>query len=256
MNRRIAALAFVPALLAACVTEQPKGLEQRSQPNLEEAARINTELGANYARQGLYDVATEKLRKAIDQNGRYAQAHTVLAYVYTQRGDPAAAEAEYRRALDLDGSDPELRNNFGVFLCSQGKTTEADRYFNAALQDRNYSTPEAAWTNAGLCLLKAGQPARAEEDFRQALKINAEFPEALVQMASLRVGRGDFTTARTYLQRYDRIGKPRPDTLLLWSRTERGLGDTAAAGRHESLLIQNYPESEEAAQLLKRPTAP
>ncbi len=253
---RLVAAVAISATITACVTERPKGLEQRSAPDLGEAAKINTQLGADYARQGRFDVATEKLKKAIDQDSRYAPAHTTLAYVYTQRGDPVAAEAEYRRALDLDSSNPELRNNFGVFLCGQGKTAEADGYFMSAVRDRAYSTPEAAWTNAGLCALKARDSARAEEDFRQALSINAEFPEALVQMAALSLASNDYLRARAFLQRYDRVGKQRPDTLLLSARAERGLGDVSSARRQESILIQNFPESEEAAQLLKRPITP
>lgn len=248
---------FCALFAAGCVTEKPKGgLEQRSEPNLAEAARINTQLGADYARQGRYDIATEKLKKAIDQDERYAPAHTTLAYVYTQRGDPVLAEAEYRRALELDGSDPEVRNNFGVFLCGQGKTAEADRYFMSAVRDRAYSTPEAAWTNAGLCAMKARDAARAEEDFRQALKINPGFAEALAQMAALTYQQRDYPRARAFLQRYDRVAKPRADTLLLAADTERQLGDPQAARRYEASLLQSFPESEEAAQLQKRSIAP
>jgi type IV pilus assembly protein PilF len=246
-------IAAVVSLTAGCITVSPTGnLEQRSEPNLAEAARINTELGAEYARQGNYDIATEKLKKAIGQDSRYAPAHTTLAYVYTQRGDNERAEVEYRRALDLDGSDPEVRNNFGVFLCSQGKTEEADKYFMSAVRDHAYSTPEAGWTNAGLCAIKAKDNARAENDFREALRINPDFPEALAQMATLTFQKQDYLRTRAFLQRYDRTAKPRPDTLLLAARTERSLGDIQSARRYEATLLQSFPESEEAAQLQKR----
>jgi type IV pilus assembly protein PilF len=252
---RVGAGLLIALAAAGCVTEKPKGLDQRSEPNYEEAARINTELGADYARQGRFDVATEKLKKAIDQNDRYAPAHKTLAYVYTQRGDSEHAEIEYRRALDLDNSDPETHNNFGVFLCSQGKSAEADRYFMTAIRDRSYTTPEAAWTNAGLCALKTKDAARAEEDFRQALKANPDFGEALVQMAMLSYQRQDYLRTRAFLQRFDRVARPRAETLLLAAKTERNLGDNQAARRYEANLVQSFPESEEAAQLQKRSIA-
>jgi type IV pilus assembly protein PilF len=251
-----AALALAVALLAACVTEPPKNAEAVPQPNLPEAARINTTLGVDYARQGRMDLALEKLQRAIEQKPDYAPAHSALAFVYTQRGDNEAGEREYRRAIELDGTDPSIRNNFGVFLCGQGKTREADTYFMQAVQDRSYATPEAAWTNAGVCAQRAGDAVRAEADFRAALHINPNFADALSRMAAIAYQNRNYLQARAFLQRYDGVAQPTAETLWLAARNERALGDASAARRYELKLIQNFPESPETAQLLKQPAAP
>lgn len=243
-------------VLAACVTETTGDLRPQSPPDLEEAARINTQLGSDYARQGRFDIAEDKLRKAIEQNERYAPAHTTLAYVLSQTGDRDNAEREYRRALALAPGDAGTHNNFGVFLCGQGKFKEADKAFRTALADRNYPTPEAAWTNAGVCQMKAGRIEVAESSFREALKLNPEFPDALAQIAAATYRQGDWLRTRAFIQRYEKVGGRSPETLLIAAGTERKLGDALAAHRYEQTLLREFPESDQAVQLLKNPPAP
>lgn len=249
-------IAFVVlAALTACVTETTGELRPQSPPDLEEAARINTQLGVDYARQGRFDIAEEKLRKAVEQNDRYAPARGVLAYVLTQRGDREGAEREYRRALALAPDDAATHNNFGVFLCDLGKVKEADHEFRTALADRNYATPEAAWTNAGICQRQARDP-RAEDSFREALKINPEYRAALAQIAQLTAAAGDWARTDAFIKRYEKLGSLPPELLLIAARAQRTLGDLAAARRYEQTLVRDFPESDQAVQLLKNPPAP
>ena len=255
MIRSAVALVLMALALTACVTETSGELRPQSPPDLEEAAKINTQLGVDYARQGRFDVAEEKLRRAVEQNDRYAPAHGVLAYVLTQRGDREGAEREYRRSLSLAPDDAATHNNFGVFLCDLRKFKEADNEFRTALADRNYATPEAAWTNAGICQLQAKDP-RAEDSFREALKINPEYRAALAQIAQLTFARSDWTRTDAFIKRYEKLGSLPPDLLLIAARTQRKLGDKAAARRYEQTLLRDFPESDQAVQLLKNPPAP
>ncbi|WP_293369986.1 type IV pilus biogenesis/stability protein PilW [Nevskia sp.] len=254
MIRGLAAAALLVSL-TACVTETSGELRPQSPPDLEEAAKINTQLGVDYARQGRFDVAEEKLRKAVEQDENYAQAHSMLAYVLTQIGDREGAEREYRRALALAPGDAATHNNFGVFLCDLGKTKEADREFQTALGDRNYPTPEAAWTNAGICQQQAKDP-RAEDSFRAALKINPEYRAALAQIAALTYRKSDWQRTDAFVKRYEKLGSLTPDLLLIAARTQRKLGDKVAARRYEQTLLRDFPESDQAVQLLKNPPAP
>jgi type IV pilus assembly protein PilF len=249
-----ALLPFAALAVAACVTSGPKSPIPPA--DLKEAARINTQLGVAYMQEGEQKVAKEKLDRAIQQNPDYAPAHGALAMLYSQRGDVEEAEKEYRRALRLDNQSPELKNNFGVFLCGQGRREEAIEYFMQAAQDFSYSTPEAAWTNAGVCVLQhGGNAADAEKDFREALRVNPNFPAALLQMGTLSANRGDYLEARAFLQRYERSGPMTADILALRSRVERELGDTGAARDYQVQLLQKFPDSPQA-QALRKDTTP
>ncbi len=250
--RALAPLAVLA--LAACVTTGPKSPIPPA--DLKEAARVNTQLGVAYMQQGEQKTAKEKLDRAIEQNPDYAPAHGALAMLYNQRGDFEEAEKEYRRALHLDSQSSDLKNNFGVFLCGQGRRDEALGYFEQAAQDFSYSTPEAAWTNAGICIIQhGGSAADAEKDFREALRVNANFPSALLQMARISFNRGDYFEARAFLQRYEHVGPVTPDTLSMQSQAERQLGDKGAARDYQIQLIQKFPDSPQA-QALRKDTTP
>lgn len=252
LNRRPARLAAtaLALLLCACVTETT-GPRQPSKPNLKEAAKINTQLGLTYASQGMLEVAETKLKKAVDQDDSLAQAHAGLGYVYWKQNDIEDARSEYRRAIDLDGDDPDIRNNYGVFLCSQGKYDEGDSNFMLALKHRDYATPAKAWTNAGVCARQAGDSARAETDLRRALQADPGFSSALAEMAWLEFQKENYIGTRAFLDRYQKVAQPGAALLLLGFKTERALGNEDGAQQYSIKLVRSYPDSDEAAQLLK-----
>lgn len=226
-------------LIAACATPAERA-ERRN------AAQLNTQLGINYAHQGQYDLALEKLLKAVDQDQDYAPAHSALAVIYQTRGDRVAAEREFRKALALDSSDPTVKNNFGVFLCEHGKPDEARRYFMDVTRDPRFPAPEQAWTNAGICAKKT-DPDQAERDFREALRLKPDDRDALAQMAILSFARQDFLRTRAFLQRYDLKARATPELLSIAARTEMALGDREGAREYARRIVQEFPESQEAA---------
>lgn len=249
------AAGLLACVAAGCVTVRPPGGLEPSKPNLAEASRDNTALGVGYLREGRLDLALEKLRRAVEQDPSYAPAHSTLAVAYVQRGDNDLAETEYRRALEL-GDDPGVRNNFGVFLCGVGKTAEADRYFMQAARNHDYPTPEAAWTNAGVCARKAGDAVRANADFREALHLNPDFADALAPLAMQAYAAHEYLQAQAFLQRYERVAQATAQMLALGAGIEHALGHADAARAYELKLIRNFPDSDETAQLLKRNAAP
>lgn len=238
MNR-IAAVLLPLALLGACVTEYPKG-EKPTEPNLREAARANTQLGIEYARQGNFDLALEKLRRALQQDGAYAPTHGAIALVYVRRGEDDQAESHFRRSLSLDSKDSSTRNNFAVFQCGRGKVREGEELLLEAARDPRYSSPEGAWTNAGICVRRT-DPAKAERYFREALAVNPDFPDALLELAALAAQNRDWLKVRAFLQRRDRVAPATAQSLLLALQAERGLGDHRAAAELERRLRAEFP---------------
>src|ERR1700757_4555544 len=73
------AVPLLALVLAACVTETTGPPHPSNKPDYKAAAKINTELGLNYASQGMFDVAEIKLKKAVEQDDTLAQAHGGLA---------------------------------------------------------------------------------------------------------------------------------------------------------------------------------
>jgi len=244
--------------LASCVTDGPE--VPGAEPDYKEAAKLNAQLGVDYMRRGKYDIAQIKLEKAIDQDPRQSQAWAALGVLYAQMDEIDKAEHAYRRALDLGDSDPYVQNNFGVFLCgkyyeAKGKDprdiSEALRFFENAATNIKYTTPQAAWTNAGVCARHIPDLDKAEGYFRKALQRSPDFPDALAQMAWLSLQRQDYIRARAFLQRYERVGPPTPETLLIGAKTEAALGDAVGARDYMTRLRSKFPEAEENRQKIE-----
>jgi len=236
--------ALAAMVLTACVTTTNIDPAPPKEP--EEAAEINTQLGAEYLRQGKLELAEEKLEKAIEQNPQLASAHLYLALTYDQLGDGAKAEKHYERALKLDPGTATTLNLYGAYLCRHDREQEADRYFEQAAKDKRYKTPEVALTNAGVCALRLPDQDVAETYFRQALAANPKFEDALWHMSRLSFEKANYLQARAFLQRYAEVGTMSAAALWLGVRVERELGDADAANRYAARLQQEFPESEEA----------
>lgn len=233
-------------VLGGCATTSE---EERFSSSMDRAAQINTQLGVGYMQQGQNQLAREKLLRALDQDPRYAPAHRAMAELYVRLGDPDEAENHYRRSLRLDSENPETRNNYGVFLCDHGRYGEADRQFRRAAQNRDYSTPEYAWTNAGVCARMDGKDDQAEEYFRNALRLNPGFHSALIEMGELYYDRGDYARARSFVQNFHNVVRPTARSLWLGVRAARGVGDHEQAEGFARRLRDDFPNSRETRQL-------
>ncbi|MGH8453003.1 MAG: type IV pilus biogenesis/stability protein PilW [Nevskiales bacterium] len=229
-------------LLAGCATQGSQSGRKENNPR--DAARINAQLGIEYLRKGDLELARGKLEKAVELDAKNAEAQGALALLYASTGELRKAEKHYDLSLGLQPDDPSVLNNYGVMLCSQGKYDKADLQFRRASQNTRYQAPEVALTNAGVCARKMPDNAKAETHFREALKHNPNFADALGQMALLSADQASYLNARGFLQRYQSLQAPMTrEMLLLGIRIELALGDRDAAQRYAQTLRSEYPES-------------
>lgn len=239
------AIFLASMILAGCVTTS-EGTDGASPT---EAARYNVQLGLEYLNQGRRDLAMEKLQRAVQQDPRSAQAQMALAYAYNHYGDTDRADEHYRRALRLDDDNSDVRNTYGAFLCQHGRLQEAERHFLAAARDVNYSTPEVAWTNAGICAEREPDMDKAERYYREALDADPRHEDALWLLAQLTFNQGNALPARAFLQRYLEVAPRTAESMWLGYQVESALDDAAAAGRYATILRDEFPQSEQARRL-------
>lgn len=250
MNMRMAggvAVWLAAGLLAACVSSSSVPGDKVS---LQQASQFNVELGVAYLQQGRRDLAMEKLQLALKQDSDNANAYMAIGLLYNSTGDTQRADENFRTALRKAPDNPQIQNNYAVFLCQHGKPQESEQYFLKAAENPLYPTPEAAYTNAGVCANKIPDRTEAAGYFRRALAINPNFPDALYQMARMSYEQKQYLEARAFIERFISASpKPRPEVLLLGVRTERALGNQQAAVNYAKQLIRQFPNSPEAQQL-------
>ncbi len=238
--------------LLSCTTVKKGGLPG-GKPNLKEAARINVQLASGYMQRKQFEVAKEKLEKAMEADPDYVPAYTTMAVLMDILGEPVEAENYYLDALDIDPRNPELRNNYGTFLCKQKKIDAALKQFEKALKNQFYETPEKSHANMGYCLMQEKEPdfKKVEKHLRSALKVDPNMPSALIGMGELGIKTKRFLMARAYMQRYHEQARPSAASLWYQIQAEKALGDQKYFLKLSRQLLKYFPDSEEAKQLME-----
>ncbi|MEO8134589.1 MAG: type IV pilus biogenesis/stability protein PilW [Betaproteobacteria bacterium] len=246
MNARWIALMMViavggcamPAMKAAQDFPQQPGQESTAQTR----ARIHTELSAGYYARGQFDVALEELEGALRIEPGYAPAYGMLGLVYAQLRDDAKADQNFQRSIQLNPQDPDVRNNFGWFLCQRGREPQALGQFELAVQNPFYKTPDVALLNAAQCAAKLGDRKGAEAYYERTLIASPSNPVAQHALAELAYGAGDYQAARARMRGITGAA-PSAESLLLGVCIERKLGDKDAEQSYTFQLRQRFPDA-------------
>lgn len=224
--KRILAVLGLAVLVSACATT---GSRQK-------LSQIYAEKGAAYLAEGNTEVAASDLRKSLAIDPNNATAHGTIALLYEQLGMLDQAAEHYRRAAALKPNDPSIINNYGRFLCHQGRRQEGLRLLRQAAEDKLYPRRWIPLTNAGECAREAGRLEEAERYLREALKLNPENALALETMVKLMLAQQEYLKARAFLQRYEAVASPTTETLKLGYQIESALGDPQAAEAYRKRL--------------------
>lgn len=207
------------------------------------AAMDQVAMAELHLRNGQLEQAEAAANAALKADPASADAHTMLAMIAEQRGDAADAGTHYAKAMDLAPARGAVLNNYGAWLCGNGRAGESLALFDRALADPGYRTPGAALANAGSCALTAGQGARAERDLRRALQYDPDSPTALAALAMLQYRAGDYLQARAFSERRLAAAPATPQVLQLASQIEQKLGDMAAAARYVQRIRTEFPQA-------------
>jgi type IV pilus assembly protein PilF len=251
-SRFVLVAAGVFALAALIAPRGAVAAEPGSREAIDQAAAVNTELALAYMREGNLKAAREKIDKALQQNSRTANTQMAAGFVYDKLGDKRKAMSHFERAVKLGGNNnPDVVANAAVYFCMNGEPKRGEQYMLQAAASPLNARPDVAYANAGRCARGDGRPKDAEQSFRKALALNPRQPEALMQMAELAQESGNGLQARAFLERYTAVAPVSAATLWLGRNIELGLGDAAQAARYSQRLKNEFPTSEETAQLFE-----
>lgn len=256
---RHALLAAVALALAACASKEgstptpPEPLPPIKAPEVSPAkrAQIHTDLGAGYYERGQMEVALEELNEAVKLDPNIAKTYNIYGLVYTMLREDAKAEQNFRRAMALAPTDPEIRANWGWYLCTHNQMRESLPEFEMAVRDPLYKTPDIALINAGRCSATIGDVARAEAYYRRAMQMSPNNANAAFGLATIKYKEARYDEARGFMKIVMLQTNPQPEALYLGMCVERALGDHNSEGSYTSQLRNRYPDSPEAKALGK-----
>jgi type IV pilus assembly protein PilF len=234
-------------LLGGCVSQttiESKLPDQASPSDPAFRAKVHTERAGEYYRIGNYGVAIEAAQQALAAVPGHAPAYNMLGVIYMQLKQDAKAGEAFEQAMKLSPNDSDVMHNYGWFICERRNPAQSMSYFQAALKNPLYNSPERALYHAGVCVRKTGDIAQAEANFRAALQRQPQFAAPMVDLSDLLLGLGRVKEAEMYLNRYMTIVQSAPaDALLLGVRVARAAGDKTAEASYSQQLRRRFPDS-------------
>lgn len=212
-------------------------------------ARAHTDLGAAYFQQNKLEVALDEFTLAVQSYPNYAMAYNGLGLVRAALGQDEQAEANFKKAIQLQPNSSESHNNYGNFLCNKARYDESIVQFLEAVKNPLYATPNLAYANAGICSVRKKDLPAAETYLNKALQIDPLTHSAAYQLAEIQYARSDAKSAQTTLHNA-LLAAPGPEVLWLGVRIARALGNVDDEASYALQLRRQYPDSPQTRQLL------
>lgn len=241
--------AMTAVLLVGCISSETTS--RRPPDSNEDAADQLYNLGAQYYSKGNFELARERLERAVELDSRNANAHSMLALTYARLGNERLATENFNKAVRIAPNNFDVRNAYAIYLCGERDFEEARKQFDRAIAVRENDNSEFMMSNAGVCMAQKPDNELAEKYFRDALAKRPNYKDALLQLATLKHHTGDDLSARAFLQRYLATNPPTAMVLYLGVQIESALDDERAATDYSNQILRDFPDSPEANQVLR-----
>lgn len=171
---------------------------------------------------------TDAARKALELDPRQAEAHVLLATMEEEQWQWDEAEAEYRRALDLNPSDAIAQKGFADWLLSQGRAEEALAWSRRA---REHDPLAVSGVQIGWILFQARRYEEAIHELRSVLAVVPDHATALWFLGFALIANGQPDEAIPILEKVASISDRRPAVMGVLIRAYAHAGRRAEALR-------------------------
>ena len=241
------------SLLSGCVTQSYENNEPivKTQANRDEMAATRVSLGLGYLKMGDMSQAKLNLEKAKRFSPNLVQVHAAFAHYYETVGEETLAVDSFEQALAIKADSADTLNNYGVFLCRQGKVEAAEAQFLKAIAVPSYLLVSQSYENLASCYLQNDNFEKAEMYLDKAISHSPNRTATLLQMVRLQYAMGDYKEGKRYLQRFERnTQRFTADSLALAYKLYWKLGQRRTASNYANMLVKMYPQSWEGKQYL------
>lgn len=249
MKLGLGLMALLMALLTGCASSLTGSQDElptsSDQTEIQKRSALRLQLASGYYEQGQYKVALDEIKQALAIDPNNADAYCVRAMIYMEMKENRLAEDNFQQALRLSPKNPDINNNYGWFLCQNGREKDSISYFETALRSRSYLSPWKAFNNAGVCSLKMAQEDAALENFSRAFQLDPANPLTNAYLAKIYLDRKDQERARFYLNRVNKADYVSADVLLVAIKVARKLGDRATEMSLVTQLRRRHSDSPE-----------
>lgn len=240
---RLVVIVIAMFSVAGCVTETQSAYTK--EVTTEDAVQSHVNAAMEYLRQGDTENAMRHLKSAHDRDPDSAAVNNGMALVFQVTGEKELAEQHYKAALRADREMTSARNNYAVFLYTEGRYPEACKQMRKVIEDTLYEGRADAFQNLGQCELKVGELDAAENAFERAYAMNRRQHQALLELSYINLQQGDHVTAQKYYSQYRKVGPKSSRSLYIGIQLADYFEDDDARASYALALKNMYPTSEE-----------
>ena len=175
-----------------------------------------------------YERSKAAARKALEIDPDLADAHAVLAHATMLTGDEKGAEAEFKRAIELDANSVSALHWYSHLLIRQKRWDES-----LALSKRLLELDPMGYWNVhlGEHYRAKGDRALALEQFRRAVELDANLPNAQWELGRFLLEEGRVSEALPHLEIAQRLDPEAPMMRQSLADAYERSGRTADAAR-------------------------
>ena len=169
------------------------------------AERMNYEpemhdgIGRTLGRYGRFPEAVASLRRAIEIDGTYADAHANLAYMLERTGKLDEAKQEYEIALGLNPAMAHASEGLGRLQAAQNEPEKAIATWREGLAIRPFHT--SMRTSLAETLLGLGRTEEGMRECREVLEYDPGHALALYLLGTEHARRSEYAEAESWLLR-------------------------------------------------------
>jgi tetratricopeptide (TPR) repeat protein len=139
--------------------------------------------------------AERAYRRGLELDPEDAELRNALGWTLFQEGRSAEAVPEYRRALATNPRLAKAHNNLALALVELGQLEEAARHFTTSLE----IDPKAEiYSDRGFTMARLGRREQALADYQKALELDPSCASAHVNLAVASVQAGDLAEAEAH----------------------------------------------------------
>jgi tetratricopeptide (TPR) repeat protein len=199
---------------------------------VEEAEYVLTQSPANPDAAVLLANATPRaglpqLQQRLQSLAPSSGVHLALGIVYDRSGQKEAAEAAYKKALELDSKNSKAALALGNFYWSENNTNQASALLkNAADLSQVRSVERLRFAEFQL---RNGQPQEGKKVLEETVAKAPDFIPALNALAEVYFIERRTNECSAYLGRVLQIDSRNPDALILRSKLRQVQGDSSGA---------------------------
>ena len=220
---------------------------ESDEPESRRRARLRLELATGYFEQGQTNVALDELKQALIADPTYVDAYNLRGLVYMRLNDLPLAEDSFKRALAINPRDAGVAHNYGWFLCQQARYSESFRLFGQAIANPTYPGQAKSLMTQGICQVRAGQRAEAEQSLTKSYELDAGNPLTGYNLSLLLFERNELVRSQFYIRRLNNSELANAETLWLGIKIEQKLNNSQVVQQLANQLKRRYGQSREAA---------